>query len=286
MAGGPQTLEPGLYFVATPIGHARDITLRALDVLATADVLAAEDTRTLRRLMEIHSIAASGRAILAYHEHNGAARRPRLLAELRAGRSVACVSEAGTPLVSDPGFDLARAAIAEGFAVRSVPGASAMLAALTVAGLPTDRFFFAGFPPGATGARQDWITELAHVPGTLVMFESAKRVRRLLGELGDTLGQDREAAMCRELTKRFEETRRGTLADLAASCDADPPRGEVVLVIDRPAPVAATEDELRTALRSAMAGTSLRDAVAQVSAATGAPRRRVYQLALDMAKDA
>lgn len=284
MAAGPSTLEPGLYFVATPIGHARDITLRALDVLAAADVIAAEDTRTLRRLMEIHAIAPGGRPILAYHEHNGAAQRPRLLAELRAGRSVACVSEAGMPLVSDPGFDLARAAIAASIAVRSVPGASALLAALTVAGLPTDRFFFAGFPPAAAGARQSWIAELADVPGTLVMFESAKRVRRLLGELGDTLGNEREAAMCRELTKRFEETRRGPLASLAASCDTDPPRGEIVIVIDRAAPVAASEDELRAALRSALTETSLRDAVARVSAALGAPRRQVYQLALDMEK--
>ncbi len=277
----PPGLAPGLYLVATPIGNVRDITLRALDVLANADVLAAEDTRRTRQLLDLHGIALGGRRFLAYHEHNAAAQRPALLAALGAGRSVACVSDAGTPLVSDPGFGLLRAALAQGCAVHAIPGPSAVLAGLSVAGLPTDRFLFAGFPPAAAGARQRWIGEIATVPATLVLFESAKRVRRLLGELGESLGMERQAALCRELTKRFEEVRRGTLAELAATCDSDPPRGEIVLLVDRGTHRAATEADIRAALRAARATGSLRTAVDAVSAELGMPRRQVYRLALD-----
>jgi 16S rRNA (cytidine1402-2'-O)-methyltransferase len=201
--------------VSVPIGAARDITLRALDLLAGADVLAAEDTRTLRHLMEIHGIALAGRPLLACHDHNEAQVVPKVLAALRAGKSVAYAPEAGTPLVSDPGFGLARAAAAEGFAVLAAPGASAVLAALAVSGLPSDRFLFAGFPPAAQGERARFLAELAPVRATLVLYESPRRIGRLLAEAAAALGPDRQAAVCRELTKRFEEVTRGTLATLA-----------------------------------------------------------------------
>ena len=176
-------LPPGLYFVATPIGAARDVTLRALDILAAADVLAAEDTRTLRRLMEIHGVALSGRPLVSYHDHNGAARRPQLLAALAAGQSVAYCSDAGTPLVADPGYRLVRGAADAGHPVHAVPGPSAVLAALSVAGLPTDRFLFAGFPPAQAGARRRWIDEIGAVPATVVLYESGRRVAGLLTDL-------------------------------------------------------------------------------------------------------
>ena len=226
-----QTLAPGLYFVATPIGSARDITLRALDVLRAADMLVAEDTRNTRRLLQIHGIALGGRPLVSYHDHNAARQRPRILQALREGRSVACVSDAGTPLVADPGFALARAAIAEDLPVTAVPGPSALLAALTVAGLPTDRFFFAGFLAVRGRARQDALKDLTTVPGTLVLFENPRRVRETLIDLGQTLGEMRQAALCRELTKRFEEVLRGSLAELADRVGTTPLRGEVVIVV-------------------------------------------------------
>jgi len=273
-------LAPGLYLVATPIGTARDITLRALDILASADVLAAEDTRTARRLMDLHGIPLAGRPLLAYHDHNGPAQRPRLLAALRAGQSLAYVSEAGTPLVADPGYQLARAAIAEQIPLHAAPGPSAVLAALAVAGLPTDRFLFAGFPPPAAGARRRWMEEVGAVPATLVLFESGKRVNRLLGELCEALGEERGAALCRELTKRFEEVRRGSLATLREGVAADPPKGELVLVIERPAPAVADEEAVEAALADALAERPVREAAAEVAARFGLKRRDVYQRAL------
>ena len=278
-------LPPALHLVSTPIGSARDITLRALDVLASADVLAAEDTRTLRKLMEIHGIALEGRQIVAYHDHNGPAARPRLLAALADGRSVAYASEAGTPLVADPGFALARAAIAGGHSVLSVPGASAALAALTVAGLPTDRFLFAGFPPPAVSARRAFLAGLAAVPATLVLYEAPGRVRDLLDDLVQIFGEGRQAALCRELTKRFEEVRRGPLADLARGVQDDPPRGEIVIVIDRAAEAPVSDGDLDTALRGAMATMSVKAAAEAVAGATGLPRRTVYQAALRVAAE-
>jgi 16S rRNA (cytidine1402-2'-O)-methyltransferase len=279
---GPLPVPPGLHFVATPIGTARDITLRALDTLAGADVLAAEDTRTARKLMELHGIALGGRPLLAYHDHNGPAMRPRLLALLAEGRSVAYVSEAGTPLVADPGFALARAAIAAGVPVHAVPGPSAVLAALTVSGLPTDRFLFAGFPPTRAGERRAFLTDLAPVPATLVLYEAPGRAAATLAACREVLGE-RAAALCRELTKRFEEVRRGTLSDLAARAAAAPPRGEVVLVIDRSraAPEAAGMEAL---LAEALATMTVKDAAAHVAEVLGLPKRQVYQAALGLAK--
>lgn len=283
--GEKQTLAPGLHFVATPIGAARDITLRALDILAGADVLAAEDTRTLRHLMEIHGIAPGDRPLLAYHDHNGARMRPRLLAALAEGKSVAYASEAGTPLVADPGYQLARAAIAAGFPVIAAPGPSAVLAALTVSGLPSDRFLFAGFPPVAASARRQWLAGLAGVPATLILYESPKRIRTLLTDLCDTLGGTRQAAVCRELTKRFEETVRGTLADLVAAYSDRAVKGEIVVVIDRAREAAVDPADVEAQLKEALTCHSMRDAAAEVAAELGLPRRQVYQIALRLADD-
>lgn len=279
-----RALEPGLYFVATPIGAARDITLRALDTLAAADVLAAEDTRTLRHLMEIHGIALRDRPLLAYHDHNGAAMRPRLLRALLEGKSVAYASEAGTPMVADPGYQLARAAIAEGVPVRAAPGASAVLCALMVAGLPSDRFLFAGFLPATAGARQRLLEEFRALQATLIFYESPKRIRRTLTEMVDHLGGKRQAVLCRELTKRFEEVARGTLAELQASFANRDVKGEIVVLIDRaPAEVAGVA-QMEAALRGAMAEMSLKDAATHVAMALGLPRREVYQAALGLEK--
>jgi 16S rRNA (cytidine1402-2'-O)-methyltransferase len=276
--GGP--LEPGLHLVATPIGAARDITLRALDTLAAAEVLAAEDTRSLRHLMEIHGVPLGGRPLLAYHDHNGAAMRPRILAALEGGRSVAYASEAGTPLVADPGYQLVRAAVAAGHPVRAVPGPSALLAALTVAGLPTDRFLFAGFPPAAAGDRARFLAGLADAGATVALYESPKRIHRLLGELVQAFGGDREAALCRELTKRFEEVMRGTLASLAAALADRPLKGEVVLLVGRAPDAGPDAGALDTALQAALAELPVSAAAAAVAARLGLPRRRVYQRAL------
>ena len=209
-------LPPGLYLIATPIGTARDITLRALDILASADVLAAEDTRSLRKLMEIHGVALGDRPLVAYHDHNGDKARPRLLGALAAGKSVAYASEAGTPMVADPGFDLGRAVVEEGYALVSAPGPSAVITALTLAGLPTDQFHFAGFLPNTASRRKTALTALAQVPGTLVFYESPKRVAAMLADAADILGAERHAVVARELTKKFEEILRGTLAELSA----------------------------------------------------------------------
>ncbi|MHA7875032.1 16S rRNA (cytidine(1402)-2'-O)-methyltransferase [Roseivivax sp.] len=278
-------LSPGLTLVATPIGNARDITLRALDVLAEADVLAAEDTRALRRLLEIHGVALNGRPVLAYHEHNGAKMRPRLLAELAAGKSLAYASEAGTPMISDPGFDLARAVQEAGFPVTSAPGASAVVTALTLAGLPTDRFFFAGFLPNQASQRRRALGELADVPGTLVFYESPRRVAAMLGDAAEVLGGTRPAAVARELTKRFEELRRAPLAELAESYAESPPKGEVVVLVDRGRSEKISEMDVTRSLETALETMSVRDAADYVAAMYGIRKRPVYQEAMKMQKD-
>lgn len=282
MKSHAEPLAPGLYLVATPIGSARDITLRALDVLATADVIAAEDTRRARKLLQIHGIALGGRQVVAYHDHSGEAVRSRLGETVRSGGSVAYVSDAGTPLVADPGFALARAVTEAGGAVTAVPGASALLAGLSVAGLPTDRFLFVGFLPAKAGARQKALAELRDIPATLVFFESPKRVGKILGEMVQVLG-DREAAVCRELTKRFETVYRGTLASLAADLSGAEVKGECVVVVDR-SRAAADEDDLDGALMDAMKTMRIKDAATAVAGATGRPRREVYQRALELTK--
>lgn len=277
-----QPLSPGLYFVATPIGSARDITLRALDILASADVIAAEDTRSMRRLLEIHGVKLGDRPLIAYHDHSGQQVRARLLAYLGEGKSVAYASEAGTPLIADPGFDLSRQAAEAGHLVTSAPGASAILTALTLAGLPTDAFFFAGFLPNAKSQRKSALMALKDIPGTLVFYESPKRVGEMLRDAGEVLGAGRQAAWCRELTKKFEECRRGTLAELAESTAQEKPRGEFVVLIDRNRSADVNEADLETELEKALQTMSVRDASDAVSVAFGMPRRKVYQLALKL----
>jgi 16S rRNA (cytidine1402-2'-O)-methyltransferase len=276
-------LGPGLYLVATPIGTADDITLRALAILREADIIAAEDTRQARKLMDIHGIPLAGRPVIPYHDHNGPQQRPKLLAAIRDGKSVAYASDAGTPLVADPGYRLAEAVIAEDLPVTAAPGASAVLAALSVAGLPTDRFLFAGFLPPKSAARRTALEELAQVPATLVFYESPRRLAAALADMADTLGPARPAAVCRELTKRFEETRRDTLAALADHyAEAGAPKGEVVVVIGPPQARQASAEDLDSALHAALAENTLKDAAKIVAEATGLPRKRVYARALEL----
>ncbi|EIE50237.1 16S rRNA (cytidine(1402)-2'-O)-methyltransferase [Salipiger aestuarii] len=277
-------LAPGLYLVAVPIGNARDITLRALDVLRGADVLAAEDTRSLRRLMEIHGIALRDRPCLPYHDHNGDRMRPKLLEALAAGRSVAYASEAGTPMISDPGFDLARSARDEGHIVTTAPGVSAAVTALTLGGLPTDRFFFAGFLPNSGGPRRRALEDLRDMPATLVFYESPKRLGAMLADAADRLGHDRPATVCRELTKRFEEARNGSLAELAAHYDAHPPKGEIVVLVGKGNLEKISESDVDRSLAEALETMSVRDAADAVSGMLGVKRRPVYQRAMALAK--
>ena len=277
-----RAIPPGLHFVSTPIGSARDITLRALDVLAGADVLVAEDTRTLRHLMEIHGVALGGRPLIAYHDHSGEGTVARLLALIGEGRSVAYASEAGTPLISDPGFELARAVAAAGLPMTAAPGPCAAICALTLSGLPSDRFLFAGFPPAAQGARRRFLADLASVQATLIFYESPKRLRSLLADMVVALGTDRQAVICRELTKRFEEISRGPISDLATRFAERDIKGEIVVLVDRAAPVVAGADTVETALEAALKSMSVKDAASFVSQTLGVPRKMVYRIALDM----
>jgi 16S rRNA (cytidine1402-2'-O)-methyltransferase len=278
-------LSPGLYFVATPIGTARDITLRALDVLASAEVIAAEDTRSLRRLMEIHGVPLGGRRVIAYHDHSGAGARAGLLAALAEGKSVAYASEAGMPLIADPGYDLSRAAAEAGHVVTIAPGASAGLAALTLGGLPTDAFFFAGFLPNASGARRKRLEEVSRIPGTLIFYESPKRVAASLADMAEVLG-DRPAALCREITKKFEEVRRAPLSELAAQLAEAGVKGEIVVLVDRSRTKDVNPEDLDRDLRAALVDNSVKDAADIVSKLHDLPRRKIYQMALNLPKDA
>ncbi len=275
-------LAPGLYLVATPIGNLADISLRAIEVLGQAGLVACEDTRTTRKLLTAHGIAAK---LTAYHEHNAARVRPRLMERLECGEAVALVSDAGTPLISDPGYKLVAAAAEAGVAVTAVPGASAGLAALTVSGLPSDRYFFAGFLPNKSAARHRALAELVPVPASLVIYESARRLPAALADMAEVLGP-RPAAVARELTKLHEEVRRGTLAALAEHYQqAGPPKGEVVVVIGPPDADTATApsaEALDTHLRAALGRESLRDAVAAIAEATGLPRKQIYARALEL----
>jgi 16S rRNA (cytidine1402-2'-O)-methyltransferase len=277
-------LAPGLYFVGVPIGTARDITLRALDVLASADVLAAEDTRSMRRLMEIHGVPLDGRRIIAMHDHSGEKVVNGLLAAVDQGKSVAYASEAGMPLIADPGFELSRAAAAQDVMQTCAPGPSAVLTALVLAGLPTDAFHFAGFLPNASSARRRALEGLVEIRATLAFYESPKRIGATLKDAADVLGTTRKAVVCRELTKKFEELRRGTLAELAESYSTGSVKGEIVLLIDRGNLENVNEVDLDGVLKEALETMSMRDAVDAVSQAHGKPRRQVYQLALNLGK--
>lgn len=272
---------PGLYLIATPIGNLGDVTLRALETLAGADVIACEDTRVTRKLTERYGITTP---LTPYHEHNAAEARPKLLSRLADGQSVALVSDAGTPLISDPGFKLVRAAREAGYPVTALPGASAVLAALTVSGLPTDRFFFEGFLPAKQAARQKRVAALANMPATLVLFESGSRLAPMLADLAEALGP-RAAAICRELTKLHEEVKCDDLDALARIyADGAETRGEFVIVVSPPA-AEHRADDIDELLKRALSRVSVKDAVGEVAVATGRPRREIYQRALALTKD-
>lgn len=274
---------PGLYVVATPIGNLRDITLRALDVLAAADLVLCEDTRVTRRLLAQYGLRPR---LAVYNDHSGEADRARVLAQLRDGATVALVSDAGTPLVSDPGYRLVAAALTAGNLVAPVPGPSAVTAALAAAGMPTDRFFFAGFLPARQAARRAALEELAGVPATLVFLESTRRLAPALADMARSLGP-RPAAVMREMTKLHEERRAGALDRLAADyAESGPPKGEAVIVVAPPEAAAASEAaDVDRLLRQALATMSVRDAAAAVAAAAGRPKREVYARALALARD-
>lgn len=277
-----QKLAPGITFVGVPIGTARDITLRALDVLASADMLAAEDTRSLLKLMDIHGIPLDGRRITALHDHSGEGAVTRLIKAVQDGKSVAYASEAGMPLIADPGFELSRAAALAGVPVTCAPGPSAVLTALALAGLPTDSFHFAGFLPNTKAARLSTLEGLRDVRATLVFYESPKRLGAMLRDAHTALGGVRSAAVCRELTKKFEEVRRGSIEELAGYYSEVTPRGEIVVLVDRGVLETVNSDDLESSLKAALEEMSMRDAVDLVSKAHALPRRQVYQAALEL----
>jgi 16S rRNA (cytidine1402-2'-O)-methyltransferase len=279
-----QTAQPGtLYVVATPIGNASDITLRALAILGSVQFIACEDTRVTAKLFSIHGLNVP---LSAYHEHNAAKVRPAMIERLKKGDSMALVSDAGTPLVSDPGYKLVQACIEEGLHVTTLPGASAVLCALVLSGLPTDRFLFEGFLPPKSGARQNALKEVAAIPATLVFMESAKRLKASLGDMATVLG-DREASVSREITKLYEETRRGTLSQLASHyAEAGAPKGEVMVVVAGPGAKPELDDNaVDQLLRAALAEQSVRDAVRGVTEVTGLARQVVYARALEINKE-
>lgn len=278
---GAAQVMSGLYIVATPIGHLRDITLRAIDTLQSVDEVLAEDTRTARKLFDAHGINTR---LTAYHDHNGAARRPELITRLEAGAKIALISDAGTPLVSDPGWKLAHDAAAAGIRIVPLPGASAMLAGLVTSALPSDRFMFCGFLPPRTSARKTALGALAAVPGTLIFYESGPRLIASLADMRDTLGPARDAAVARELTKLFEETRRGTLAELATHYETNgKPKGEIVVLVGPPAAGTAPDEEaLKAALVAALATLPTKTAANQVASQYNLPRRDIYELALTL----
>jgi 16S rRNA (cytidine1402-2'-O)-methyltransferase len=269
-------LPAGLYIVATPIGNLADITLRALSVLARADVILCEDTRHSRTLLNHYGLAVPTRP---YHEHNATRERPHVLADLAAGRRIALISDAGTPLVSDPGFKLVRACLEAGHRVEALPGASAALTALAVAGLPTDAFFFAGFLPQRSAARRARIADLKTVPATLVFFEAPTRVAETLADLATVLGP-RPAALARELTKLHEEVLRSSLSHLAEELARKPVKGEIAIVVAPPQAGEVTDEEIAALLEGALRQMSLRDAARVVAEALGVSKTRVYDLGL------
>jgi len=274
-------LDPGLYIIATPIGNARDITLRALDTLHAADVIVCEDTRVTSKLLAIHAIS---KPLMAYHEHNAERAGPKIIERLKHGEIVAFVSDAGTPLISDPGFRLVQACAQEDIYATHLPGASSVLTSLVLAGLPTDRFLFAGFPPNKSGKRAGFFEDLKSVPATLVFLESPKRLAKSLSDMARVFGP-RDAAIGRELTKKFEEVRRGPLSELADHyTEAGSPKGEVTIVVAPPtsSDADAPPEEIDRLLQNALVSSSLKDAVSAVVAATGAPKRDVYARALEL----
>jgi len=275
-------LPPALYLVATPIGNLADITIRALETLAAADILACEDTRVTRVLLARYGIS---RRTTAYHEHNAAEAGPKLAEAVLAGRSVALVSDAGTPLVSDPGYRLVEEVVAAGGAVVPIPGPSALLAALTASGLPSDTFLFAGFLPSKAGQRTTRLEALKAVPATLVFYESPRRLAGALSAMAGVLG-DRPAAVCRELTKTFEEVRRGPLAALAAAyAREDTPKGEIVVCVGPPLPQEARAEDVDALLLSLSAKLGASKAAAEVAKMTGGRKADLYRRLMELKGD-
>ena len=277
-------LAAGLYFVATPIGNSRDITLRALDILASANVLVAEDTRTLRRLMDIHGVSAVNRPLISYHDHSKAKVRKRLMEYIKSGKSVVYAPEAGTPLIADPGYQLSKEISDAGYLVTAAPGSSAVLSALNVAGLPTDCFFFNGFLPTQKAARRARLKNLENIQSTLVFYESPKRLSSMLRDACETLGRDRSAAYCREMTKKFEEVHRGSLSALYDHVADRSIKGEIVVIINRAEKRSINEEQLILDLRIALKGMSVRDASETIARAYGLPRHQIYRKALELGK--
>jgi len=279
----PCELDAGLYLVATPIGNLRDITLRALDILSSADLVLAEDTRRARILLSAYGIKAS---LSAYHDHNVASRLPGVIKNISAGKSVALISDAGTPLVNDPGFKLARACIDENLPVFAAPGASAVLAGLVSSGLPPDKFMFAGFLPPKSAARQTALKQAQDIPASLIYFETAKRIDACLADIHTIFG-DRQIAIARELTKKYEEVLRGTASELLAQVTETPLRGEIVLIIAPPdGPKQWDETKIRTALHPLIKTEGVKRAAATVAAQSGHKKRDIYAIALTLKKGA
>ena len=277
-----EKLKSGLYLVATPLGSARDITLRALDVLHSCDAIVAEDTRSMRKLLNIHNISINGRPLLSYNDFNGDRVRPKILSLLSSNKAVAYASDAGMPLIADPGYQLSKQAAERGFLVTSVPGASACLTALSLSGLPTDRFFFEGFLPVSTEKRREKLKELAQIPSTLIFYESPKRLTKVFNDLVAIMGENRRAVIARELTKKFEQIISGTLGDLYALTQKENLKGEVVVLLDRPLSTSLTDTDIRAQLSVVLDKMSLKDASNFVAAAHGLSKRYVYSLALSI----
>ncbi|MET0338179.1 MAG: 16S rRNA (cytidine(1402)-2'-O)-methyltransferase [Caulobacter sp.] len=272
-------LAPGLYVVATPIGNLRDITLRALDVLSAADLVLAEDTRVTGKLLSAYNLS---KRMERYDEHAAERARPKVMAALEGGGRVALVSDAGTPLVSDPGYRLVKEVVEAGYTVYPIPGASAALAALTLGGLPTDRFLFAGFAPPKSAARRTFLSEFAAVRATLIFYESGPRLADSLADMAVVFGGDRQAAVAREITKLHETCIRGTLSELAADPKLDGPKGEIVVLVGPGEEKAATAEDADAALAEALTRMGPADAASEVAKALGLPRRELYRRALDL----
>lgn len=270
----PKPLSPGLYLVATPIGNAADITLRALDVLARADLVLCEDTRISGKLLSIHGLRAS---LQSYHEHNAERVRPMVLDRLKKGAVIALISDAGMPLISDPGYKMVDDCVKQGIALTALPGASSSLTALVLSGLPTDRFFFQGFLPSKTTARKKILGEISTIPGTLIFLESAKRLGRSLADMAEVLGA-RPAAVGRELTKYYEEVRRGSLVELAKHyANAGPPKGEITLCVGAALPATdLSDDDLDLLLTEALKGQSVKEVAAAFAARSHLSKRDIY----------
>ncbi len=273
-------LAPGLYVVATPIGNLRDVTLRALETLAAADLVLCEDTRMSARLFSHYGVTTPKAAL---HEHNERARTASIIAQLRQGKSIALISDAGTPLVSDPGFFLVRAAQQAGLPVFALPGASALLAALSIAGLPTDRFGFFGFLPAKPTARKKALAQLTGIDATMIFYESARRLPATIKAMGEVFGQKREAALALELTKKFERTLTGTLGELAQKLNQTPPRGEAVIIVAGAKQETTNDAQIwQAALAQALKDQPLRSAVDEIASVYQIRRKQVYDAALKL----